>query len=164
MTRPMMGVAMVILLMAALAAGAEANKACGLLTAAELGGALGDKVSTMAETKTGNPDVQVCMGKTSKASILLRIAKGSGNSSNAAAKGVDIAKKIGAQVDVKTFGPITCSTFIPPKNLEEYGFNTTCSVVKGAQVAAVEVTAKSSNDMVPIDKLRPLAEKTVNRF
>ena len=59
MTRPMMGVAMVILLMAALAAGAEANKACGLLTAAELGGALGDKVSTMAETKTGNPDVQV---------------------------------------------------------------------------------------------------------
>ncbi len=162
MTRQMMGVALAVVLLAAAAAGA--NKACGLLTAAELEGALGDKVSAMAETKTGNPDEQVCTGKTSKASILLRIAKGGGNSGDAAAKGVDIAKNMGAQVDVKTFGPITCSTFIPPQNLEQYGFNTTCSVTKGAQVAAVEVTAKSRNDMLPIDKLRPLAEKMANRF
>jgi hypothetical protein len=71
---------------------------------------------------------------------------------------------MGGQVDVKTFGSITCSTLIPPKNLEQYGFNTTCSVVKGEQVAAVEVTTQSRQDMVPIEKLRPLAEKMAGRF
>src|SRR5260221_13226475 len=99
----------------------------------------------------------MCSGQTPKASILLRIAKGRGGSEGAAAKGVEIARKMGAQVEVKSFGPITCSTVIPPKNLEVYGFNTTCSVVKGPQVAAVEITAKSRQDMVAIDKLHPLA-------
>jgi hypothetical protein len=74
---------------------------------------------------------------------MLRIAKGGDESGNAA-----------AQVDVKTFGPMTCSTVTPPKNLE----------VKGGEMAAIEITARTKNDVVPIDKLRPVAEKMAGRF
>jgi hypothetical protein len=69
-----------------------------------------------------------------------------------------------AKVDVKTFGPITCSTIIPAKDKEMYGFNTTCSVLKGTTVAAIEITSKSRAAMVPIEKLRPVAEKMATRF
>jgi hypothetical protein len=153
------------------AAAADTNRACALVTAEELEGALGAKVSGLKPSgmvgEAGMPkDIQICSGSSRTATIMLRIAKGGGGggSGNAAAKGIEIAKKMGAQVDVKTFGPITCSTMTPPKNLEQYGFNTTCSVVKGGQVAAIEVTAKTKNDVVPIDKLRPLAEKMASRF
>lgn len=71
---------------------------------------------------------------------------------------------MGAQVDVKTFGPITCSTMVPPASLAEHGFNTTCTVSKANAVAGIEVTAKTQKDRVSIDKLRPLAEKMASRF
>lgn len=120
---------------------ADANKACGLATAAELESVLGDKVSGLHGGALPNTDVQMCSANTPKARVLLRIAKRSGGSSSEAArKGIEIAKQMGAQVELKTFGPITCSTVIPPKNLEAHGFNTTCSVVKesGTHVAAIE--------------------------
>jgi hypothetical protein len=74
-------------------------------------------------------------------------------------KGIEMAKQMGIQVDVKTFGPITCSTMVPPANLVQHGFNTTCTVSKATAVAGIEVQAKSQKDMVSIEQLRPLAEK-----
>jgi hypothetical protein len=71
---------------------------------------------------------------------------------------------MGATVQVKTFGPIVCSTMIPPANMRQYGYNTTCSVTKGDVVAGVEIGARNRKDMVPIDKLRPLAEKLATRL
>ncbi len=72
---------------------------------------------------------------------------------------------MGAQVEMKNFGPITCSALVPPANLAaQIPFNTTCTVTKGELVAGIEVTAKSQKDMVSIDKLRPLAEKIAQRF
>ena len=79
-------------------------------------------------------------------------------------QGVEIAKQKGVQVDVKTFGPITCSTMVPPANLAQYGFNTTCTVNQSTAVAGVEVTAKSLQEMVSIERLHPLAEKMASRF
>jgi hypothetical protein len=152
------------------AATADTNRACGLVTGEELEGALGAKVSGLKPSgMIGHADMpkntQMCTGSSPAATVMLRIAKGGGGGSdNAAGKGIEIAKKMGAQVDVKTFGPISCSSMTPPKNMEQYGFNTTCSVVKGGQVAAIEVTAKTKNDVVSIDKLRPLAEKMAARL
>ena len=83
------------------------------------------------------------------------------------AHGADAGKACalkGIQVDVQTFGPITCSTMIPPENLAMYGYNTTCSVTKGTSVAAVEVTVKSKGDMVPVERLKPIAEKMAGRL
>ena len=105
----------------------------------------------------------ICSGRTPAVSVMLRMAQrkpGAGNEAAGAAAG----EAMGFQVDVKTFGPITCSTMIPPKDKEMYGFNTTCSVLKGTTVAAIEIKSKSRAAMVPIEKLRPVAEKMATRF
>jgi hypothetical protein len=155
--------ALAVLLLSSSIASGQANKACGLLTAAELQSVVGGSVAGL---KGGSMpgDVQMCTGSAPKAQVMLRIARRKGDSAAAAAKGVEIFKKMGAQVDVKTFGPITCSSVIPPKDKQVYGFNTTCTVTKGDTVAGVEITAKNQADMVPIDKLHPLAEKMAGRF
>jgi len=139
------------------------NKACALATPEELQAALGAKVSGLKAQGLGG-DAQICMGQTPAASVMLRLAKRTHSSGETEAKGIEMAKKMGAQVELKTFGPVTCSTMIPPPNLAQYGFNTTCSVLKNGQVAAVEVTAKSQKEMVAIDKLRPLVEKMAGRI
>jgi hypothetical protein len=145
------------------AGAAAGNEACALLTAAELQGALGAKVSGL-EGGTGSKDAAMCMGSTPTGSVMLRRATRKPGHEGMEAKGIEMAEKMGAKVEVKTFGPITCSTMIPAKSMEAYGFNTTCSVLKGGQVGAVEVTAKSRKDMVPIERLRPLAEKIAGRL
>ena len=166
MTRCIVELALVGVLGAAFAAGAE-DKACGLLTAAELESAVGGKVSGLSGSGLTGANAHICTGHTPTATVVLRMGTRSasdGKESGKASKGIEMVRKMGVQVDVKTFGPVTCSTMIPPKNLEQYGFNTTCSVVKGATVAAIEVGAKAQKDMVSIDKLRPLAEKMASRF
>ena len=152
-----------VLLFASSIAKAQANKACGLLTPAELQSVVGGSLAGLNGGSMPG-DVQICTGSAPKARVMLRIARAKGNSAAAAAKGVEIARKMGAQVDVKTFGPITCSSFIPPQDKQAYGFNTTCTVTKNDTVAGVEITAKNQADMVPIDKLHPLAEKMAGRF
>ncbi len=149
-------------------AAAADNKACKLLTAAELEPVVGAKLSAFSAQSYGT--AEMCTATSTKATIMLRWAKkkdpfsAGTSSSDAAAKGLEIVKKMGATVDVKTFGPIVCSTIIPPKGKEVSGFNTTCTMSKADAVAGVEVTAKTQRDMVAIDKLRPLAEKMAGRF
>lgn len=142
---------------------AAGNEACALLTAAELQGVLGAKVSGL-DGGTASKDAAICTGSTPTASVMLRKATREAGHEGMEAKGIQIAEKMGAKVEVKTFGPVTCSTMVPAKSMEAYGFNTTCSVLKGGRVGAVEVTVKSSKDMVPIEKLRPLAEKIAGRL
>jgi hypothetical protein len=112
---------------------------------------------------------QICTGATPKARVLLRLAQrsaddGAKSNGETERKGIEIMKKMGAQVDVRTFGPVTCSTITPPASMQESGFNTTCSYSKKTGVAAIEITAKTQEDAVPIEKLRPLAEKMADRF
>jgi hypothetical protein len=112
---------------------------------------------------------QICMGSTPNARVMLRLAQRSADEGAKAngereRKGMEIMKKMGAQVDVKTFGPVTCSTITPPASMQESGYNTTCSYSKKTGVAAAEITAKTQKDAVPIDKLRPVAEKMAERF
>jgi hypothetical protein len=145
---------------------AQANKACALASPAEIEGVLGAKVAGLKAQQTGDASTQICMGTSPKGRVMLRLAKqkSEGTPGEKERKGIEIAKKMGAQVDVQTSGPITCSTFIPPQSLEAHGFNTTCTVTKGDAVAGIEITAKTRADMVPIAKLRPLAEKMSGRF
>lgn len=147
---------------------AQGNKACGLLAASELEAALGAKVTLSGGDAPAATGVYLCTGQTPTATVLLRLvtglAPGRDRSGSKEMAGIEIAKGMGAQVAVKTFGPITCSTMVPPANLARYGFNTTCAVSKATAVAAVEVTAKSQKDMVSIERLRPLAEKMLSRF
>lgn len=159
-----MALAMMVLLGASLTAGAQGNKACALASPAEVESVLGAKVTGLnAPGAVGS--AQFCMGSSPKGSVTLRLGKRSNRPpGEAERKGLGIVKKMGAQVDVKFFGPITCSTIIPPKDKEVYGFNTTCTVSKADSVAGIEITAKTRADMVPIEKLHPLAEKMSGRF
>jgi len=76
-----------------------------------------------------------------------------------------MVRQMGGQVDVKKYGPMTCSAVAPPANMvQAIGFNTTCSILKNGWVAAVELTASTRKDQVSIDKLRPLAEQMSGRF
>jgi hypothetical protein len=166
--RPLLALAVsfspwVLSIVAAPARAADANKACALVTQSELEAVLGEKVTLKPG---GMEKVLLCNGTTPKASVLLRVAtKRDGSGSGDAAKaGIEAARKMGAQVDVKTFGPMTCSTMVPPENLAAYGFNTTCSITKGASVAAIEITAKTRADMVSIERLKALADKMAGRF
>jgi hypothetical protein len=140
------------------------GKACSLATPDELQAALGAKVSGLKPQSAPGGGVDLCMGQTPTASIMLRLAKRSDSGKGKESAGIETAKKMGAQVEVKTDGPITCSTMIPPKSLEQYGFNTTCSVVKNGEVAAIEVTAKSRKDMVAMDSLHAVAKKMAGRI
>ncbi len=142
---------------------APANKACGLVTESELQSALGSKV-TLKAGSIG--DVQTCGGESQSARVLLRFFKRSTDSSgNAEQAGIDAIRKMGAQVDVKTSGGIMCMTAVPPGNLAAMGFGTTCTVTsKAPTFAVIEITAKTQKDMVPMEKLRAVAEKMASRF
>src|SRR5437870_6943252 len=117
---------------------ATADKACTLVTPAELESLVGKKVP-LNGSAIGN--VHICSGRTPAVSIMLRVAQRKPGAGNEAA-GAAAAEAMGLQVDVKTFGPVTCSTMVPPKDKEMYGFNTTCSVLKGTTVAAIEIKSK----------------------
>jgi hypothetical protein len=141
---------------------AGANKACGLLTPSELETVLGAKV-TLSGGNAGN--VELCTGRTPTVTVMLRVFKRTNDPSGATEKaGIEAARQTGAQVDVKTFGPITCSAVVPPAKLAQYGFNTTCSVRRAPMFAVIELTATSQKDAVPIEKLHALAEKMAGRF
>src|SRR5947209_7285686 len=113
----------------------QANKACALSSPGEIESVLGAKVTGLnAPGAVGS--AQFCMGSSPKGSVMLRLGKRSNRPpGEAERKGLEIVKKMGAEVDVKFFGPITCSTIIPPKNKEASGFNTTCTVSKADSVA-----------------------------
>ena len=161
MRKPLLSLVLAFLA-ASSAASADSNKACDLATPAELEGLLGEavKLTPQGAMEGGS----ICGGGNSKATVILRVARARGSTADAAKAGAEIARKSGTQVDIQTFGPMTCSTMIPPDNLKGYGFNTTCAVTKDKSVAAIEVTSKKKADMVPIDKLKPVAEKMPSRF
>jgi hypothetical protein len=76
--------------------------------------------------------------------------------------GIDAIRKMGAQVDVKTSNGIMCMPAVP---LATMGFGTTCTVTsKAPMFAVIEITAKTQMDMVPMEKLRAVAEKMTSRF
>ncbi|WHZ27326.1 MAG: hypothetical protein OJF51_002123 [Nitrospira sp.] len=155
-------VVVVAMMMPTYAAAADGNNACSLATPAEIQTALS---SPIVMNSMGN---DLCMGATSNAKVMLRIATGldpTRDRSGAKEKaGLDIVRKMGGQAEAKTFGPIVCSTIQPPPGKDQMGYNTTCTVSKDTAVAGIEVTAKSQKDMVPIDKLHPVAEKIAGRF
>jgi hypothetical protein len=142
---------------------APANRACGLVTDSELQSALGSKV-TLKAGSIG--DVQTCSGETQSARVLVRLFKRIADpSGNAEQAGIDAIRKMGAQVDVKTSGGITCMTAVPPANMAAMGFGTTCTVTnKASTFAVIEITAKTQKDMVPMEKLRAVAEKMASRL
>jgi hypothetical protein len=139
------------------------NGACALVTEAELQSALSSKV-TLQPLPTS--DVQMCKGQGQSARVLIRtFTRSKDLAGNAEKAGIEAVKKMGAQVDVKTSGGITCMTVVPPPSKAALGYNTTCTVTsKAPNFAVIEVVAKTQQDMVPMERLRPVAEKMAGRL
>ncbi|MGZ5584360.1 MAG: hypothetical protein ACXWF2_14760, partial [Usitatibacter sp.] len=72
--------------------------------------------------------------------------------------GVEAMRKMGAQVEVKTFGAITCVATIPSQSMALAGYGTSCTVKKAPKFAVIEVAAKDRKDMVSMERLRTVAE------
>jgi len=142
---------------------AQANQACGLVTAAELQSALGGAV-TLKAGSLGT--AQTCSGETPTATVLVRLFKRTGDPTGKTEQaGIDALRKMGAQVEVKATGGISCMTAAPPAKMAAMGFGTTCTVtIKSPTIAVIEITAKNQKDMVPMEKLRAVAEKMASRL
>lgn len=140
------------------------NKACGLVTESELQSTLGWRVTL--EPYSTTDDVHMCGGKTESARVLLRVFTRSKDPSGTVEQaGIEAIKKMGAQVDVSTSGGIMCMTVVPPQSMAAMGFGTTCTVTsKAPRFAVIEITAQTHKDMVPMERLRRVAEKMASRF
>jgi len=149
------------LLLATASLAADGALACALVTPGEIEALTGAKVEMKGVTVgTSN----FCSARTPSLGVMVRMAQRPAGAGDKESAGITIARKMGAQIDIKKYGPITCSTIVPPKEKEVYGYNTTCSVAKGTTVAAIEVTTKTRETMVPMMKMRALAEKVAKRF
>lgn len=138
--------------------------ACKLLTAGEIEAVVREKLNMApldlsADPKTGKPSI--CQLKGGSYSVLVRFAKRTADSGNKEKKGIEEAKKMGIKVTVDKQGNTTCSTAIGSSQMI---YNTTCTVIKGGDVVGVEVNAPSEAKMVPVSKVRPLAEKAASRL
>jgi len=145
---------------------AEANRACALVTVEEFEAATGLNVASVVPSGSAGSGREMCLGFGADKRVVftLRIAKRTGPAGREE-KGIEAVKKMGGQAEVKTFGPISCSTLmIPTGAAGQSHYSTTCTVMKGDTVAGIDIMAKSQSEMVPMDKVRPLAEKIASRF
>jgi hypothetical protein len=157
-----------VLLGSALPAVAQVDP-CKLLTPAEMESVLGVKVSgfTRGSAPGGTLTCNGDAGKGVSVGLVLSIQKPGdpkipdlmGWIENQSRQG---AKAISAQLDVKRFGSsILCTAMITPKTGP---YNTQCYAVKPTSMAAITVLVPTQQEMLPMDKLRPLAEKMLTRF
>jgi hypothetical protein len=149
-----------ILCASSLAAHGE-GKACALATPAELETVLGAK-ATLVPGTMGAADI--CSAKAGASAVVIRLIKRAGDppSEKTAHAGVEAVKKMGATVETKTFGPIFCMAITPSAQMAAYGYTTTCTVSKHPMYAVIEV--KTEKQGMPMDKVRPIAEKMSSRF
>jgi hypothetical protein len=146
---------------------------CSLLKPSEVESALGVKVSGL-DVSGQMGGMQTCSGIVPNRMQVMLMFAGAGATKPNDPKWADplaelerqsreSAKSIGAQMDVKRFGDsILCTTLIPPK---QGPYSTQCMAVKKPTgMASISVLVGKQQDMVPIEKLRPLAEKMQGRL
>jgi hypothetical protein len=158
-----------VLLSSLLPASAQVNP-CKLLTPAEIESVLGMKVPRFTPGSVQGSNTLTCNGDAGKGmSVGLMFAAPKPGDPKIAdplawieSYSRDSAKAIGAKLNMQRFGSsIICTQLITPKGGL---FNTQCYAVKPPNTAAITVLAPTQQEMVSMDKLRPLAEKMLGRF
>ena len=149
------------LAMATASLAADGGRACALVTPSEIEALVGTRLELKGVT-VGTSDF--CSARTPQVGVMVRLAPRSAGAADKESAAITIARKMGSQVDIKKFGPMTCSSIVPPPEKAVYGFTTTCSFVRGTTVAAIEVTMQKREARVSIEKLHELAEKMAKRF
>ena len=147
-------------------AGAQARNPCTLLSKAEIESFVGGPISGL--DRSNNVGGTLTCNGAAKNRMYVALIYASSNQKIAdpmaylEAESRKSANMIGAKLDVKKFGNILCIALIPPK---EGPYATQCSVLKPpGSMASVAIMVSTQQEMVPIDKLLPLAEKMAARF
>lgn len=143
---------------------------CKLLTPAEIESVLGIKVSRFTHGSVQGSNTVTCNGDAVKGmSVGMMFAAPKPGDPKIAdpmswieTYSRDSAKAIGAKLNVQRFGSsVICTQLITPKGGP---FNTQCYAIKSPNLATVTVLVPTQQEMVSMDKLRPLAEKMLGRF
>ena len=162
-----------VLLALSLPACAQVNP-CSLLTPAEIESVVGAKLSGYGGNSAMSATIPTCSGvMPNRASVMVMFAAGDAKTA-ADPKWADplgyleqlgrqSANSVKAQFEAKRFGSsILCTALIPPK---PGPYSTQCMAVKKPTgMATITILVRAQEDMVPMDKLRVLAEKTLGRF
>src|SRR5262245_55168643 len=121
-TRVALSVGMMVVIVPWPTLAGEGIKACELLTLSELESVIGAKVIMKSDGTMPGGKTEHCTGQGPTSAVLLRLVSGldsgrerSGSKEKA---GLEMVRKMGAQVGVKTFGPIVAppSSRLPAKN------------------------------------------------
>jgi hypothetical protein len=140
-----------------------AADACALLKPDEIRAALGGEQGAFTASNVGA--LAMCRGQSGRYAVLIRSAASSKQTSTDAAKqGIEAMRKMGAQVDVKTEGDLTCMTLVAPAAAPQLGVNTTCTIARGGHLTGVEVTGPAGTPLAGMDVVRGLVEKAVGRL
>ena len=141
-----------------------AADSCTLLKPAEIQSALASAPTSLVATSVAS-GASLCRSRAGKLSLLIRVApRASGASGEKERKGIEIARKMGAQVEVRTEGDLTCSRMTVPPPLADLGNNLTCTVQKSGQVVGVEVTSPAAADLPSTAVVAGLARKAASRL
>ena len=157
-----------LMLAASSLATAQSRNPCTLLSKAEIESVVGGPISGL-DGSNNMGGTQACSGVAkNRMSVMIMYVTSNQNQKVADPMGYleaesrKSAQSIGAQMDVKKFGPILCTTLIPPK---QGPYSTQCMVLKPpSSMASIAVLVATQQEMVSIDKLHILAEKMLGRF
>lgn len=139
--------------------------ACKLLTAGEIEAVVGGKVVHSGATTTPalkEKAKDVCQMSAGTSSVMVRRFAKKDADTKSASEGMEQAKKMGLKMTEEKHGNTTCSTITGNSRAPVY--STGCKVEKGGFFVFVEVMATSEAKMIPVSKLRPLAEKAASRL
>ncbi len=144
--------------------------ACKLLSAGEIEAVVGEKVTFVAAKVIPELcNIQIGNGPDNLKVHFFKKTPKTAEAEKYTKQGEEMAKKRGIKGTVEKHGNTTCTTSAPPappqKILDLFDFyNTTCQVDKGGSIVVLMVYRISEKKMVPISKLRPLAEKAASRL
>ena len=160
------------------------QKACDLLTPAELGSVIGGKAGHASGTETPyqkNPQLGIdhdgvvdeCVESFGDRTVTITFTAITATEARRGA--VDKAKQkdaqqtgrnLGLQVQFKDGGASHCTTLFLPDGAKDRtpATGTACSLLKGGYLVGVDVSGTSSGEVLPAEKVATLAEKAAARL
>lgn len=143
--------------------------ACKLLSAGEIGVVVGEKVTFLPAVTPELCNIQIGNGPDALKVHFGKKTKPSKEAEEYTKQGEEMIKKKGIKTTIEKHGNTTCTTSAPPAQPKKISspfdlYNTTCIVDKGELQLVLMIYRTSEKKMVPISKLRPLAEKAASRL
>jgi hypothetical protein len=162
--------------------GARSDKACSLLTASELEQVMGGKLEKplagmkVPYTKDANHDhdgaILTCQGKLGARFVMVVYGtqpvtpEGRKRGEERARLAQEKLRTSGYTIKEKDFGDLKCWTMQPPANQKEgfSVFGTNCGGTRGDYFYSVSISATGAGDLIPIEKLKAVADKAASRL